>query len=82
MRVKLKLFSNLMEYLPQDANGNTIEINVSGTSSCSDLIRRYKIPAESIQVVMLNGEYFPAESRDNPLKEGDTISIWPSIQGG
>ena len=82
MQLKLKLFSSLMEYLPQDAKGNTIEITVAGTNSCIDLIKRYKIPQESIQVVMVNGEFVPPESRNIPLSDGDTISIWPSIQGG
>jgi len=71
-----------MEYLPADAEGNTVEILAGSPKSCNDLIARYKIPVESVQVVMVNGEYLAPESRSLPLQDGDTISVWPSIQGG
>lgn len=82
MQIKLKLFSSLMEYLPDNAEGNTLELSLSGTTNCQALIDQYKIPRDVVQVVMVNGEYVPPEQRETPLTSGDTVSIWPSIQGG
>ncbi len=82
MIVKLKLFSSLMEYLPDDSQGNTVEVSGNGPFSCNQLIDRYRIPREVVQVVMLNGEYLAPDLRDQPLTAGDTVSVWPSIQGG
>ena len=82
MSVKLKLFSSLMEYLPADSQGNTVEVAVGGTLTCNQLIDRFRIPRETVQVVMLNGEYLAPDLRDQPLTAGDTVSVWPSIQGG
>ncbi|MGB5708390.1 MAG: MoaD/ThiS family protein [Arenicellales bacterium] len=82
MQIELKLFSSLMEYLPANAEGNTLELNLSGTTSCHALIDRYKIPRDIVQVVMVNGEFVPPEQRETPLTSGDTVSIWPAIQGG
>ncbi len=82
MELKLKLFSSLMEHLPDEAVGNTVKVVTTVPKSCNDLVARYKIPPESVQVVMVNGEHVSSESRDDPLRDGDTISIWPSIQGG
>ena len=82
MSIKLKLFSSLMEYLPAGSVGNTVEIPAGAPLTCNQLIERYKIPRESVQVVMLNGEYLAPERRDETLSPEDTVSIWPSIQGG
>ena len=81
MQIKVKLFSNLMEYLPDNADGNTVTINLA-TASCHAITDHFKIPRMAIQVIMVNGEFVPEEQRSNPLKEGDTVSVWPSIQGG
>ena len=81
MEVKLKLFSSLMEYLPAEVDGNTVIVK-SSNITCHGLIDRYHIPRESIQVIMLNGDFVPMENRDDGLKNGDIVSIWPAIQGG
>ena len=82
MEIKLKLFSSLMEYLPSTAEGNTVKISSASIMSCDDLISKYNIPHEAVQVVMVNGEFRAVELRSEPLADGDVVSIWPSIQGG
>ena len=84
MKVTLKLFSGLMEYLPPDADGNALEISAppSATLTPHALIDRCRLPREQAKVVMRNGEFLPPEKRDLPLEDGDVISVWPSIQGG
>lgn len=82
MQLKLKLFASLTEYLPATSEGNTVNLVLATSESCNALIKRYNIPFESVQVVMVNGEFMPLEHRDAALKEGDTVSIWPAIQGG
>ena len=71
-----------MEYLPPAAEGNTVKLEVTAGQSCNGLIERYKIPFESVQIVMVNGEFVAIEKRGDALKEGDSVSIWPAIQGG
>jgi len=82
MKISLKLFSNLMEYLPADANGNKVEVEMAPGASCEAVLARLNIPDEAIQVVMVNGEYVSSDNRTKPLSEGDAVSVWPSIQGG
>lgn len=82
MQITLKLFSSLMDYLPANAEGNSLNLNISGTATCHQLIDQYKIPRDIIQVVMINGEFAPVDRRESPLSDGDTVSIWPAIQGG
>ncbi len=82
MAITLKLFSSLMEYLPSGSEGNTVIVRVQGSLSCNQLIDRYGIPRDVVQVTMVNGQYLSPELRDQPLSDGDTVSVWPSIQGG
>ncbi len=71
-----------MEYLPETADGNSIELTVSDTQTPNQLLERYKVPREEAQMMMCNGVFLPVEARGQPLREGDVLSIWPTIQGG
>ncbi len=71
-----------MEYLPDTADGNAIELTVSDTQTPNQLLERYKVPREEAQMMMCNGVFLPVEARSQPLREGDVLSIWPTIQGG
>lgn len=82
MQITLKLFSSLMEYLPAGTKGNSLVLDTSDTPTCHQLIDKYRIPRENVQVVMINGEFASVESRELPLSDGDTVSVWPAIQGG
>lgn len=82
MRVTVKLFSNLMEYLPVGTEGNSFVLQLAESASSADILDRCKIPADAVQVVMINGEFQAKEKRSEPLSDGDTLSIWPAIQGG
>lgn len=82
MNITIKFFSNLMEYLPETADGNSIELTVSDTQTPNQLLERYKVPREEAQMMMCNGVFLPVEARGQPLREGDVLSIWPTIQGG
>ena len=71
-----------MDYLPDSIDGNTLELTVSDEQTPVQILDRYKIPHDEAQMMMCNGVFLPAENRDQPLHEGDTLSIWPTIQGG
>ena len=82
MRITLKFFSSLMEYLPDMAEGNAIELTVGDNQTPNQLLDRYKVPREEAQMMMRNGVFLPPEARNQPLCDGDVLSIWPTIQGG
>ena len=82
MEIKVKLLSSLMEYLPPGSDGNTVTWSGVPPMSCNEVIERLRIPSERVRVVMLNGEFLPPDSRDAVLTDGDTVSVWPAIQGG
>lgn len=82
INLTVKLFSSLMEYLPPSAEGNSIKIQGQAGTSCESLLDRLRVPPDAARVIMVNGEYVSPEKRSESLSDGDTISIWPAIQGG
>ena len=82
MKIKVKLFANLMEYLPANTDGNSVELTVTDSATIHNIIDKIGIPREEVQIIMTNGEFCPQENRDTALSDGDVVSVWPSIQGG
>ena len=82
MKVTIKFFSSLMEYLPANATDNSVEIVQASPVSPNQVLERYKIPEGEVQTMMINGVFLPPEKRDEPLSDGDTLTVWPALQGG
>ena len=83
MKITLKLFAGLSEYLPDGAYRNSVEVDLDSEQSISQVIKQFKVPAEKVHNVLVNGVYCaPADRDQNKLKEGDTLAIWPPVAGG
>ncbi len=83
MKLRLKLYATLAEFLPPEAVSNVAEIDVAAESTPHEIIDRYRIPRARAHLVLLNGVYVPPAARDTPaLKEGDALAIWPPVAGG
>jgi len=83
-KVTVKLFAGLMEYLPVNSTkSHGFEYDISDNSSVGYLIDDLKLPRNVIHIVLLNGVYLNAETRDKTeLKEGDVLGFWPAVAGG
>jgi molybdopterin converting factor small subunit len=57
-------------------------LDVDDSTSAHDLIDTYGVPREMAHLVVVNGIFTPPEKRDEPLKEGDVLAIWPPVAGG
>ena len=83
MKITLKLFATLGEYLPAGAFENAIEIEVPADATAHWVIDRYKVPRELTHLVLINGVFHRPADRDRPLlEEGDALAIWPPVAGG
>jgi sulfur carrier protein ThiS len=83
MKLALKLFAGLGEYLPADAKQNAILIDASEHDCVLDVVAKYNIPQDMIHLVLLNGVYLHPEERSTVVfTEGDTLAIWPPVAGG
>ncbi len=84
MKITLKLFASLTDYLPAQARySNVVELDVEPSASIIDIIAPYGLPPNLVHLVLINGEYIePWKRQSQTLQEGDALAIWPPIAGG
>jgi sulfur carrier protein ThiS len=84
MRVTLKLYATLTDYLPPAARTeNLVRLDVEDGATIASAIAPFNLPPRLTHLVLVNGLFVPKEERDSrPLREGDVLAIWPPIAGG
>ncbi len=83
MRVKVKLYAMLSDYLPPGSKRNVGEVEVEDGVTVSQLIAHLKLPPELTHLVLLNGVYIAPEKRDtSPVTSEDEFAVFPPIAGG
>lgn len=83
MRITLKLFATLGQFLPAGAVANTVEVEVPDDSCAHDVLDRFRVPRESVHLVLLNGIYLDPTQRDaTVISPGDVLAVWPPVAGG
>lgn len=83
MRVTLKLFANLSDYLPPGSRDNRIDLEAAEHESVAEILKRYPLPERMVHLVLVNGVYIaPGERPARHLSAGDQLAVWPPIAGG
>jgi sulfur carrier protein ThiS len=83
LRVTLKLFASLTDYLPAGSLNNRVDLDVGESDSVADIIERFSLPQKLVHLVLVNGVYLsPFERPTRRLKAGDQLAVWPPIAGG
>ncbi len=84
MKITLKLFATLTDYLPAESRyTNIVELEVAPGATLLQVIDPYKLPPALVHLVLVNGRYIAPEQRATEvLSEGDVLAIWPPIAGG
>lgn len=84
MRITVKLYATLTDYLPVDARKtNQMEMEVPEGTSIVDVITPLQMPARLVHLVLVNGVFVPPGARsERALSNSDVLAIWPPIAGG
>lgn len=77
MRVKVKAFGSLYQWLPDDENKAYIEL--PDDAKVEDLITSLRIPKKEVWFAVVNGE---RAQDDQALSEGDEVSLYSPVGGG
>lgn len=79
MKVEVRLFATLAAYLPEESDGRTAALEVVLGSTVADVVRAFHIPEEVPFLTMVNGRDATPEQ---PLGDGDVLSLFPPLAGG
>lgn len=83
MKIRVKLYASLAEYLPAGAKKNEADIEVGEKASPTQIIHRLGLPEKMCHMVLINGVYVAPEERGKTLLEADDhLAIWPPVAGG
>ena len=85
MKITLKLFASLTDYLPaqRERGSNFVDIDVRQGASIVEAVAPFQLPQKMGHLVLVTGIYVPpAERSTRCLSEGDVLAIWPPIAGG
>lgn len=79
MKVRLQLFAHLADYLPQDAEGDGVTLELPEGALVSGVLSSLRIPPSVPFLSVVNGH----EVDDSqPLHDGDELTIFPPLSGG
>ena len=79
MEIEVKLFATLRDYLPKGSGRFSCKMEVDSSTRIQDILSRLKIPEEIPKIILVNGVH---GKRDQILKDGDVLSIFPPVAGG
>ena len=79
MKVRVKLFATLRQYLPPGAQGSTCQVEVPPGTQVRDLLARYGVPERDSPVILVNGR---DAAPDQVLQKDDTVAVFPALAGG
>jgi molybdopterin synthase sulfur carrier subunit len=83
MKITLKLYAMLADYLPAGAEDHSTQLDVPADITPHQLIDRQKVPRELAHLILRNGVYVtPAERDTAAFQDGDVVAIWPPVAGG
>lgn len=74
MQVKVKLFATLREGREKEQL-----MSLDDSATPADIFKVLNIPANEVAILFINGQ---DGEFDQPLKDGDTLSIFPPVGGG
>lgn len=75
----MKLFATLRDYLPKGSERFTCKMEIGNQTRVQDILAKLKIPEEIPKIILINGVH---GKKDQVLKEGDVVSIFPPVAGG
>ncbi|NQW00230.1 MAG: MoaD/ThiS family protein [Rhodospirillales bacterium] len=83
MKVRVKLYAMLADYLPAGAVKNEVDVELPEGTAVSEALASLQMPIEQCHLVLVNGVFIaPSERSARRLAEGDALAVWPPVAGG
>lgn len=83
MRITLKLYATLTDYLPAQRVGNKAEVELADGATVQEALDGFALPARLTHLVLIDGGYVAPEDRaTRVLRDGEALAVWPPVAGG
>jgi molybdopterin converting factor small subunit len=79
VEIEVKLFATLRDYLPKGSERFSCKMEIESQTRIQDILMRLKIPEEMPKIILVNGVH---GKKEQILKEGDVLSVFPPVAGG
>jgi sulfur-carrier protein len=79
VKVEVHLTATLRTYLPVGTAGDNIVLDVPEGATVDQVVHSLRIPSELERLTVVNGR---DAAPDQPLSEGDVLSLFPPLAGG
>ena len=79
MKVEVHLTATLRAYLPPGTRGDRVVMDVPAGTTVDQVVHSLRIPSELERLTVVNGH---DAAPDQPLSEGDVLSLFPPLAGG
>lgn len=83
MRITVKLYATLTDYLPSNAAGNRVEVDLPEGCTLAGALAPFGLPPKLTHLVLVDGVFITPEERNTRLMlDGEVLAVWPPIAGG
>ncbi|MBM4351422.1 MAG: MoaD/ThiS family protein [Deltaproteobacteria bacterium] len=79
MEIEVKLFATLRDYLPKGSGRFSCKMEIDEQTKVQEILTKLNIPEEMPKIILINGVH---GKKEQVLKEGDVLSIFPPVAGG
>jgi molybdopterin synthase sulfur carrier subunit len=79
MEIEVRLFATLRDYLPRGSSQFSCRVEADEKTRIRDILAKLKIPEEIPKIILVNGIH---AKKDQSLKAGDVVSVFPPVAGG
>jgi sulfur carrier protein ThiS len=82
MKITLKLYATLRDYLPADSGGRTT-LELASDATMVGALAAVGVPTALAHIILVNGRHvLRPDIPVRQLAEGDQVAVFPAIGGG
>lgn len=83
MKIRLRLFATLQEYLPSGSANGEVLIDLPNAATIPDVLEVIGVPLNLAHILFVNGRHVLRPNlASHRLQNDDTLSVFPAIGGG